>query len=132
MRAIQVKQLGAQQPDPFAAQAHGLLHVPQRPDIGADLDSMTVKGASRLGRLFEVTLMPLVLSVTSGLELLDQGLIRVHVQFAIVGIQQHPGAVIQGQHGVRHATQRGQAQRTGEDRNMASGAATHGDETGDA
>lgn len=67
--------------------------------------------------------------LAGGLQLLDLGQVRLQVQLALVGIQQHLLAVGQVQHLHGHAADRGQAQGPRQDRNVAGSTAAHRDET---
>ena len=124
--ATQVEKFRTQQANATCAQLHGLGGFALRGNVGGDFDVLTVTGTSRLAGLRQFLLMTLALALMPRAQLIDGLGVRVQLQFAFVGIEQHPRAVAEPEHLQWHTADRRQTAGSREDRDMAGGATANG------
>ena len=130
--ALVEQELGAQQSDTLAAGGDRRQGVVGVADIGDDFDPVAVAGLRRLhrGRQF----LPAALGASGDLfaGAGDFRLVRVAAEHAASAVEQDLGAVVEVQGRFVDAADRGNAERAGDDRDVAGGAAAGGAEAQDA
>ena len=96
-----------------------------RGDIGRDFYGVPVAGAGGQRCVLHILLTTLLKLNALNLQPLDQGVIRLQVQLACVGIEQNRRAIGQCQHLRGNSTQSGQAQSAGQNGNVTGGSTAH-------
>ena len=130
--AFQEQELGAQQADTLPTGVDRRRGVDGVANIRDDFDPVSVAGLRRLHRGRE--LFPAALGASGDL-LAGAGdfrLVRVAAEHAASAVEQDLGAVVEVQGRFIHAADRGDAERAGDDRDVAGGAAAGGAEAQDA
>jgi hypothetical protein len=130
--ALVEQELGAQQSYALATGGDGRQGVVGVADIGDDFDPVAVAGLGRLhrGRQF----LPAALGASGDLFAGpgDFRLVRIATEHATSAVEQDLGAVVEVEDRFVDAADRGNAERAGDDRDVAGGAAAGGAEAQDA